>query len=796
MPKLPDPGLQERPTPQSPGGVASYRPATGQETAIGDEAARTGLRVFHGGEELFRAAKHEEDRINTMRAEEAFTTLRNRQLDLTLGEQDGFANLKGGAAVNRPVLKEWGDKFDGAVKEIEAGLSNDQQRERFRLRAGVSRTQFDHDILQHRDREYKVWQKEVFDGTVTTELRNVVANWNQPNNVAVSIERVNAAIRDRAEQLAWPAEYTEAVRLEKMGQIHSSIVKQALAEGDYLFAKQWADENKGDLDSATQAAVTKAVEDGVQKQVFADYQRDFLGSRDNSKMLNELGKKVTADSALDDTRKNVLLARIEGRMGVLAQKADADYQRQMRTIERGINELNSNTLAGFPPNEGQFTQFLSAAKGTEMELRVVAAVNLAKATTSFANKPPAQQEAILAQAEAGIRQDPTKFDRNVISAWRTIYNNQREQVKENPIAFAVRQGVLEPKPLDLSNPTQAGDALVQRFAAARGIAGTYGVQMKPLTTEEAKLVSVTLQGMGPAQRRDYFAGLAQAAGGDMEGYSAIMAQIAPDAPVVAIAGQYAGRGRTQAADLLLGGLAILQPNRKDDGQPDKGKLWPMPPEGDMRRAFSDFEKDAFAGRPKMQSDMRQAATAIYAKLSADAGDASGILDSGRMEQAMKLATGGVEKWNGKAIVLPYGYERGQFKTELAKRLDAIADAGQLADGVTKATLYDLPLEPVGDGRYAFKAGDGVMVGKDRRPIIVDFNQSVPFQTSGHGMGDPGKPDAYTRALREVSFGSVIRSVGDEFKGAPAATGIGGVNSAPVANPSPGGRVNPSGGIRG
>lgn len=733
MPKLPDPGLQERPTPQVGGGVASYRASTGQETAVGDAAARAGVQIFRGGEEIYQHAHHEEERINTLRAEEAFTALRQKQLDLTLGEENGFANLKGGAAINRPVLKEWGDKFDGASRQLEDGLANDKQKEKFRARAGMARLQFDQDILQHRDREYKVWQKEVFDGTVATEQRSVVANWNKPNDVGISIERVNAAIRDRAEQLQWPAEYTEAVRLEQMGKLHSAIVKQALAEGDYLYAKQWADEHKGDLDSATQAAVTKAVEDGVQKQVFADYQRDFLGTRDSIDGLKSLEKRVTDDGALDDTRKNVLLARIEGRKDALANQMLAQEQRRLRTIERGVNELNSNTLAGFPPNEQQFAQYITAAKGTELEPVVARAVNLAKATASFASKPFAQQEAILSTAEAGVRTDPTKFDRNVVSAWRTIHNNQKEQVKDNPISFAVRQGVMDPQPMDLSNPTQTGDALAQRFATARGIAATYGVQMKPLTTEEAKLVSVTLQNASTAQRRDYFASLANASGGDFEGYSAIMAQVAPDAPVLAIAGQYAGRGRSQATDLMLGGLALLQPNTKEDGKPDKGKLWPMPPDGDLRKAWASYTGDAFAGRGKMQSDMEQATAAIYAKLSADAGDNSGVLDSSRFEKAAALATGGIQKWNGKNLVLPYGYERGQFKSELSKRLDIIADSGRLADGVTKGTLYDLPLEPLGDGRYAFKAGDGIMVDKAKQPIIVDFNQSLPFHTSGDGM---------------------------------------------------------------
>jgi hypothetical protein len=95
-----------------------------------------------------------------------------------------------------------------------------------------------------------------------------------------------------------------------------------------------------------------------------------------------------------------------------------------------------------------------------------------------------------------------------------------------------------------------------------------------------------LKGAPAEQKRQWFSGLAQAAGNDYEGYSAVMAQLAPDDPVTAVAGTYAYRGRTEASDLMLRGQAILNPVRKEDGKPDHGKLWPMPPEAICARASS------------------------------------------------------------------------------------------------------------------------------------------------------------------------------------------------------------------
>ena len=106
--KLPSLETQERPTPRPNAGVASYRGATGAETTGGETQMRMASQLGRSADEMFAAIKVEEEKTNTTRAEEAFSKLREKQLDLTLGEENGYYNLKGSAALNRPLAKEWG----------------------------------------------------------------------------------------------------------------------------------------------------------------------------------------------------------------------------------------------------------------------------------------------------------------------------------------------------------------------------------------------------------------------------------------------------------------------------------------------------------------------------------------------------------------------------------------------------------------------------------------------------------------------------------------------------------------
>ena len=206
---------------------------------------------------------------------------------------------------------------------------------------------------------------------------------------------------------------------------------------------------------------------------------------------------------------------------------------------------------------------------------------------------------------------------------------------------------------------------------------------------------------------------------------------------------------------MLRGQAILNPPKTADGHPDKGKLWPMPDPELLRKAFASYEKDAFAGHADTRNALYQASVQIYAAKSADEGDGSGVLNSSRWDESMRLATGGIEKYRGKAIQLPYGQSYSAFTDELGKRIGFILESGRLSDAA-RMKISDLPLEAVGDGRYVFRAGDGVLVyNDDRRPIVVDFNESMPHRFSGQPPADVVPTAAELEAAQKPVTGRAL-----------------------------------------
>jgi hypothetical protein len=379
--------------------------------------------------------------------------------------------------------------------------------------------------------------------------------------------------------------------------------------------------------------------------------------------------------------------------------------------------------------------YISAAKGTELEGEVQQAIRLAAATRDFRLSTPQRQEAMLNDVEAQARRDPKSVDYKVLGHLKTIHESQQRLLKDDPVSFAYRQGLAEPVKIDFSNPGAVSEQIIARVNVARGMNQVYGADVKPLLPDELTAIRARLERAKPEEKIAWFGSLRASVGADAGGYSAMMAQLAPDDPALAMAGEYAGKGRAEPARLILDGQTLLRPPRKADGTPDQGKLWPMPADTDIRKRFQGLEGDAFAGNAKYRNMAEQATKAIYAKLSEEAGDASGVINSSRFEQAFTLATGGVDDYRGRSIVLPYGMEFSDFRKGLNTRIENIVGTGRLAEGVSASRLRDMPLDSIGDGRYVFRSGNGYLVDKNGQRVIVNFNlEPTESIAGGRPMG--------------------------------------------------------------
>lgn len=190
MAKLPDmQSFGETPTPRVPQGVASYAGATGLEGAVSSELSKSGNEIQNSAE-TFAVMK---DRQDTLRAEDAYNKLRERQVDMTYGKE-GFANLKGGDAVNQPIMKTYGGQFDSAAAGIASTLDNDYQKKLFQRRAEVAGLQLRENITRHVAQESEVYDKNTTDAGVKIEIQSAGVAGGNEADFQTAIYRANALI--------------------------------------------------------------------------------------------------------------------------------------------------------------------------------------------------------------------------------------------------------------------------------------------------------------------------------------------------------------------------------------------------------------------------------------------------------------------------------------------------------------------------------------------------------------------------------------------------------------------------
>lgn len=213
------------------------------------------------GEKIFRIAEKRSAEADTLRAEDAFNQLREKQLNLSIGD-DGFTKKRGADAVNVPIFDDYQKRFDQDVKEITDGLANNRQRELFKRRSDVAGLQFKQDVINHVSQEQEEYSKGVYQGTIAVESRNAVERYRDPAGVALSIQRIDAAISQEAERNGWSPDVTQATKMKAASTVNRNVVERMLANDDDISATNYYKSVKKSISGDDAIAVEAALEVG------------------------------------------------------------------------------------------------------------------------------------------------------------------------------------------------------------------------------------------------------------------------------------------------------------------------------------------------------------------------------------------------------------------------------------------------------------------------------------------------------------------------------------------------------
>lgn len=192
--------------------------------------------------QAFEQAQIEADQT---RVDDALNQLRETELDLTFNPEQGYTNLKGVNALQRPdgkpLTEEYFGKLNGRRGEIAASLGNDRQRMAFERRASDRLTAFRGDLMNYEGDQFRNYQLSVAEGTVGTATQQIAQFYNDPGKINDGVLSIQSAVANQGRIQGLSAEQIRLNSEKLVSAAHAGAVAQAMAQGDsgVLYAEQY-----------------------------------------------------------------------------------------------------------------------------------------------------------------------------------------------------------------------------------------------------------------------------------------------------------------------------------------------------------------------------------------------------------------------------------------------------------------------------------------------------------------------------------------------------------------------------
>lgn len=332
MALIPDPSQIRRDAPRPSTAVASYRGGLA-ETA----RAQFGAATAQFGADVAKMAEVEGERIDSSVVEKAYTELRQKRAELSIGEQ-GYATVKGDRVVHtpegeKPFVEDYKGRFDAAVEGIASRLSP-RQREKFGALAAREGVSFQTDAMTHALREAEAFHADAKEGAINIELQLGAANWNNAEKAGESLDRINAVYDNMILVDGLAADKVDALRATTLSKFHQNIIDQANAAGDTAGAKVYFETNKKQILNAEVVGqgITKAEDAKVDMEVGTAVAEENLSDPTTTGDLEAINREIKNDPRLKGDPDRIHAAQreaaamVSARRDALNQKDAAVYR--------------------------------------------------------------------------------------------------------------------------------------------------------------------------------------------------------------------------------------------------------------------------------------------------------------------------------------------------------------------------------------------------------------------------------------------------------------------------------------
>lgn len=507
------------------------------------------------------------------------------------------------------------------------------------------------------------------------------------------------------------------------------------------------------------AQVSRAIQDFKDKNWLNQATQRAMQAKDSLVAIKAMEHDLTAADGfyagkLDTDKRNAVLRQVINDRMQIEYRAQHEADKRDALAERTLYKVDQQIASGVPATAAMWSTWEGIVKGTPAEAEFKDRLDDEKQVQEVLRQPVGDQVNFVQDKEAALLSAGGSLrDRANFIRLKTAVQANVTQLQSNPLLFNANRNGQDIAPLDFStlDSPETATQVQDRLATLRAMQKQYGaaVPIKPLLPQEAQQLTSALSSATPKEQASLFGDL-NTAMGDSQAFRAAMQQIAPDAPVKALAGMLTAKqaelttgthwfrpddtiASQDVAATMLQGEQLLHPSKehgKEDGKPKAGLF--LPETKTLQNEFQGKVGAAFAGRPNAAEIAFQAVQAYYVGKAAQTGRlASGNadIDTDLVEESIKATLGGVADYNGEGeVLMPWGMTQETFDDRAQQAIDTEIRQRKLTGNAANA-LLDAGLRNAGDGTYYLMQGRNFSLDQNGHPIVIDINQAPePFKT--------------------------------------------------------------------
>lgn len=294
---------------------------------VGVEVTRAGNQAFSAGQEVVNAQMKMLAEMNELATDNALAQVKAFEQDLRVNPNNGYENLRGENALNRPNGQSLVDEYDGYLMEhanaVKDTLKNDVQKALFTQRLDGIRQTLRNKTGEHLLTEGRKWK----DTSLNTQIELAANSFSLSTTDEerdAAIDRAISAAKGLQDLYGWDSETMQKKVMDASDKAISQVIDDKIDKGDYAEARRLAIQYGAFAHGETVVKARQKIEQAYQDQIIEDATANFKPGDVIQIPVNADSSKAETGNPVHDTVNRIIGAESGGNPNAKNTKSSAE----------------------------------------------------------------------------------------------------------------------------------------------------------------------------------------------------------------------------------------------------------------------------------------------------------------------------------------------------------------------------------------------------------------------------------------------------------------------------------------